>query len=276
MAIKYQLDDRDFRKIAQLVRDKTGIVVDERKRAFVQSRLGRRLRVLGLDDFTAYCQVLDDPQAGEAEQAMLANAVTTNFTSFFREPYHFDYLATAVLPAILAGARERNHRLRIWSAGCSTGEEPYSLAMVLCEHRQKFRDWDCRILATDLDTNVLAHAGAGIYDAERTPSIPSDLQRHYVTSADDGQIAIRDLPRSLVTFKQLNLLGDWPMKGPFDVIFCRNVTIYFDKPTQRTLLDRFARILRPDGWLFVGHSESLLNLTDRFHLVGRTVYRRIR
>jgi chemotaxis protein methyltransferase CheR len=276
MALEYEIDDRDFHKIAQLVRDKTGIVIDGRKRAFVQSRLGRRLRALGLADFAAYCRMLEDPQAGEAEQAMLVNAVTTNHTSFFREPYHFDYLAATVMPAILAGARERNHRLRIWSAGCSTGEEPYSLAMILCECRQKLRDWDCRILATDLDTNVLAHAESGLYDAERALSIPSELRRHYVTSADDGQIAIREPLRSLITFRQLNLLGEWPMKGQFDVIFCRNVTIYFDKNTQRTLLDRFARILRPDGWLFVGHSESLLNLTDRFQLVGRTVYRRIR
>src|SRR5690242_19755147 len=129
MAQEYELDDRDFRTIAQLVREKTGIVIDGRKRAFVQSRLGRRLRALGLADFGAYCRVLEDPQAGDAEQAMLVNAVTTNHTSFFREPHHFDYLTATVLPAILVGDRQRTRRLRIWSAGCSTGEEPYTLAM---------------------------------------------------------------------------------------------------------------------------------------------------
>jgi chemotaxis protein methyltransferase CheR len=272
--VEYELHDRDFHKIAHLVRDKTGIVIDERKRAFVLGRLGRRLRMLGLDDFAAYCRLLEDPEQGDAEHAMLVNAVTTNHTSFFREPHHFEYLAATVLPAIVASDQQQNRRLRIWSAGCSTGEEPYTLAMVLCELRQKFADWDCRILATDLDTNVLAHAGAGLYDAERAASIPEAFRRRYVTSEDNDQVAVREPLRSLITFKPLNLLGDWPMRGPFDIIFCRNVTIYFDKDTQRLLLDRFATILRPEGWLFVGHSESLLNLTDRFRLVGRTVYRR--
>jgi chemotaxis protein methyltransferase CheR len=274
VSVDYELRDRDFHKIARLVRDRTGIVINERKRAFVLSRLGRRLRVLGLKDFATYCRLLEDPAEGDAERAMLVNAVTTNHTSFFREPHHFEYLAATVLPEIVAGDTQRNRRLRIWSAGCSTGEEPYSLAMILCEHRQKFTDWDCRILATDLDTNVLALAGRGLYDTERALSIPEAFRRRYVTSADDGRIAIREPLRSLITFKPLNLLGDWPMSGPFDVVFCRNVAIYFDKNTQRALLDRFGGILRPDGWLFVGHSESLLNLTDRFRPVGRTVYRR--
>ncbi len=274
MQREYILQEGDFRKISALVMSTTGIVISEKKRAFVQGRLTRRLRVLGLSGFDEYTRMLSSA-AGAEEQQMLVNAITTNHTSFFREPHHFDYLARTVLPTLVEREGNGRGRLRIWSAGCSTGEEPYTLAMTVRDCAP-LSPWDCKILATDLDTNVVNHAAAGIYDAERLESIPSKYHKRFLTVAPDGSIEMNDSLRSLISFASLNLLEAWPMKGPFDVIFCRNVVIYFDKPTQARLFDRYADLLKPDGWLFVGHSESLLNVTDRFKLIERTVYRRVK
>jgi chemotaxis protein methyltransferase CheR len=272
---EYALNEGDFRKIAKLVGEQTGIVLSDKKRAFVHGRLGRRLRMLGLSDFRQYCNLLESPD-GDGELRMLINAVTTNHTSFFREQHHFEHLAKSVLPGIVQSRGGGPARLRIWSAGCSTGEEPHTLAMVLREQRALLNGWDVKILATDLDTNVVSHASEGVYDAERLETIPPAYQKRYVTVQDDGRFQINDDVRELISFAPLNLLETWPMRGPFDVIFCRNVVIYFDKDTQRTLFDRYAELLRPDGWLFIGHSESLLGVTNRFSLVGRTIYRRIK
>jgi chemotaxis protein methyltransferase CheR len=270
---EYALRDADFRKIVHLVMDTAGIVISERKRPFVQGRLGRRLRALGMSDFRQYCDLLETP-GGDDERANLINAVTTNHTNFFREPHHFSYLTKTILPTIAKADGNRSGRLRIWSAGCSTGEEPYTIAMTLRDYQPSLSGWDVKILATDLDTNVVAHAAAGIYDAERMESVPSNFRKRFVTELEDGRSQMNDDLCSLISFSPLNLLQKWPMKGPFDVIFCRNVVIYFDKATQRQLFDRYAEILKPDGWLFIGHSESLLNVTDRFDLIGRTTYRR--
>jgi chemotaxis protein methyltransferase CheR len=269
---EYALQDSDFRKIVQLVMDTAGIVLSEKKRPFIQGRLGRRLRVLGLSDFRQYCRLLETP-AGEDERSNLINAITTNHTSFFREPHHFAYLTQTIL-AKMKQADDGQRRLRIWSAGCSTGEEPYTLAMTLRDSHSLLSGWDVKILATDLDTNVVAHAAAGVYDAERLEGVPAGPRKRYVTDLSDGRGQMNDELCSMISFSPLNLLQKWPMKGPFDIIFCRNVVIYFDKPTQRNLFDRYAEMLKPDGWLFIGHSESLLNVTDRFDLVGRTIYRR--
>ena len=273
MQQEYALADGDFRKIVQLVMSTAGIVLSDKKRAFIQGRLGRRLRILGLSDFRQYCHLLETP-AGEDERANLINAITTNHTSFFREAHHFTYLTSSILPKIVEAGRDGAGRLRIWSAGCSTGEEPYTLAMTLRGYPPLQNGWDTRILATDLDTNVVAHAATGVYDAERLESVPSSARKRFVTELPDGRAQMNDELCSLITFAPLNLLHKWPMTGPFDIIFCRNVVIYFDKPTQRKLFDRYAEMLKPIGWLFIGHSESLLNVTDRFDLVGRTIYRR--
>jgi chemotaxis protein methyltransferase CheR len=272
---EFALEDGDFRKIASLVTAKTGIQVSDRKRSFISGRLGRRLRTLGLSSFSEYCRLLEGKD-GEEERLVLVNAITTNHTAFFREPHHFEALVQTVLPSIVGGQGPRNGRLRIWSAGCSTGEEPYTLAMVLREHAGLFPGWDIKILATDLDTNVVAYAAAGRYDAEKVQSIPETYRRKYLDVAPDGSAEMGGALRSLISFAPLNLLETWPMRGPFDIIFCRNVVIYFDKPTQRRLFDRYADLIKPDGWLFIGHSESLLHVTDRFELVGRTMYRRIK
>jgi chemotaxis protein methyltransferase CheR len=271
---EFALEDNDFRKISKLVMDTAGIVLSEKKRAFIHGRLGRRLRALGLADFGQYCRLLET-DAGDEERLNLINAVTTNHTSFFREGHHFDYLTKVVLPKLVESNAD-SRRIRIWSAGCSTGEEPYTIAMTLRGHQPPLTGWNAKILATDLDTNVVSHAATGVYAADRIEGIPDTYRKRYVTMRGDGQAAMKDELCELITFAHLNLLNEWPMSGPFDVIFCRNVVIYFDKPTQRRLFDRYAEMLRPDGWLFIGHSESLLNVTDRFEPVGRTVYRRIR
>lgn len=270
----FELSDGDFRTISDLVMKSAGIVISERKRAFIHGRLGRRLRALGLSDFGEYCRLLES-RDGASERHNLINAITTNHTSFFREPHHFDYLRDTILPEICGSQAAAVGRIRIWSAGCSTGEEPYTLAMILRNYQPSLTGWDVKILATDLDTNVVAHAAEGLYDAERLQPIPVEFRTRYITMQSDERGRMDPALRSLITFKPLNLLEEWPMNGPFDVIFCRNVVIYFDKPTQRRLFDRYADMLKPDGWMIVGHSESLLNLTDRFRLVGRTIYRNI-
>jgi chemotaxis protein methyltransferase CheR len=270
---EFALRDGDFRKIFHLVMATTGVVIDDRKRAFIHGRLGRRLRALGLANFSEYCRVLDGPD-GNAERHVLVNAITTSHTSFFREPHHFDCLAKTILPAIVRRKGEASHRLRIWSAGCSTGEEAYTLAMALCDTPLPLSGWDVKILATDLDTSVIAHAAAGVYEAERVESIPPHFRRRHVTMRSDGRGSMRENLRSLITFKPLDLLDDWPIRGPFDIILCRNVVSYFDKPTQRSLFDRYADIMKPGGWLVVGHAECLHHLTNRFELAGRTIYRR--
>lgn len=271
---EFELLDGDFERIVKLVKEKTGIALTERKRDLVYGRLARRLRALGITDFADYCQILESAD-GEAERRMMINAITTNLTSFFREAHHFEFLSSTVLPALPASRAAADRRLRIWSAGCSSGEEPYSIAMTLRKALGDAKGWDAKILATDLDTEMVATAKAGRYDSSHADAIPAKLRNQFVMPAADGVVEMSHAVRSLIVFNQLNLFDPWPMRGPFDVIFCRNVVIYFDKPTQRTLFNRFADILTPDGWLFIGHSESLFQVSDRFRHVGRTIYQRL-
>jgi chemotaxis protein methyltransferase CheR len=197
-------------------------------------------------------------------------------TSFFREPHHFEYLAQDVLPGIVAKTPTR--RLRIWCCAASTGEEPYSIAMVMRESAALLTGWDAKLLATDLDSNVLAHGRRGEYTPDRFGTVSAQRKARFFDEVQgDGEklFSATDELRNLVTFKQLNLMHDWPMKGPFDVIFCRNVIIYFDKDTQRGLFERMAALQRPGDYLFLGHSESLYRVSDRYELIGRTIYRRV-
>jgi len=271
---EFQFTDRDFRCLQRLVLRHTGITLSPAKRDMLYSRLARRLRALGLRRFKEYCALLQED--GDSEELRhFTNAVTTNLTAFFREPHHFDYLRDEFLPAMIE-RRADQRRLRIWSAGCSTGEEPYSIAITLAETMP--RDWDVRILATDLDSNVLDRARQGIYSEERTAEVPERLKRKWFLrgrAAHQGKVRVRRELRDMIRFRQLNLMHEWPMRGPFDAIFCRNVIIYFDKPTQSRLMDRFADILADDGRLFLGHSETLYRVTDRFQLLGRTIYRKV-
>lgn len=270
---EYHLSDAEFEEIRQLVREHTGIALADSKRELVYSRLVRRLRKLKLDSFRDYLEVLAKGEAAELEE--FTNAITTNLTSFFREPHHFEFLAETAFPE-LEKRNATTRRLRIWSAGCSTGEEPYSLAMTLQEHISRFRGWDVRILATDLDSNVLAHASAGVYREDRFERMPGGRKGKWFKPTRDGHYAAVDELKSLITFKQLNLMHTWPMKGPFDIVFCRNVVIYFDKPTQRQLFDRMAELQDVGSWLCIGHSESLFKVCDRYQLIGKTIYRKSR
>lgn len=264
---EFTFRDRDFRRIVELVRDTTGIALSDRKRDLVYSRLSRRIRKLGLEDFETYCGLLDG-KSGEAECIELVNAITTNMTSFFREAHHFEILQNEVLPNLL-----KQPRVRIWSAGCSSGEEPYSIAMVLRDALERTPCPDAKILATDIDTQVIEKARNGLYREDLLDPVPLNLRRKYASGRETCEMS--DEVRSLISFKQLNLLSTWPMKGPFDVIFCRNVVIYFEKPTQRILFEKFASLMRPGGWLVIGHSESLLGISDAFRHVGRTCYQRL-
>jgi chemotaxis protein methyltransferase CheR len=267
---EFEFTDSDFSRLRELVHEHTGIALSEAKRELVYSRLARRLRKLKLATFGEYCSAVESGGADELQE--LTNAITTNLTSFFREHYHFEQLAAEALPE----ARQRRlatRRLRLWSAGCSTGEEPYSIAMVMREAMAQAGNWDLRLLATDIDSKVVATAAAGEYAAERLKGVSADRKARWFARGAQAYTASEEL-KSLITFRRLNLLDPWPMKGPFDVIFCRNVVIYFDKETQRQLFERMAALQEPGGWLFIGHSENLFNVTKSYKLVGRTVYRR--
>ena len=270
----FELTDGQFERLRVLVREHTGIALSDAKRQLVYGRLARRLRALKLESFGQYIELIERGEGGEVEE--FVNAVTTNLTSFFREPHHFDYLGREMIPALVS--RGGAHRLRIWCCAASTGEEPYSIAIVLREAQERLAGWNVKMLATDLDSNVLATGATGVYADERLKGMdPARVARFFDKGggAHAGKFRVRDELRNLITFKQLNLMNDWPVRGPFDAIFCRNVIIYFDKATQRTLFERMAALQRPGDLLFLGHSESLHRVSDRYELIGRTIYRRL-
>lgn len=272
---EFNFGEEDFNALRSLVRQHTGINLSDAKRELVYGRLSRRLRALGLDSFRDYRSLLTgDPQGRELVE--FCNAITTNLTSFFRESHHFEYLRESVLQPL--AARGSRQRIRIWSAGCSTGEEPYSIAMTVREALPDANRHDIRILATDLDSDVLARARKGIYAPDRVKDMSAQrVATFFREKKNEGGMrsyAVTSGLSELITFNQLNLMHSLPMRGPFDVIFCRNVVIYFDKDTQRDLFQRFAQLQRPGDILFLGHSESMFKVSDAYTLVGRTIYRR--
>ena len=271
------LGNAEFEYLRAFVLEHCGIALGEHKHQLVQGRLLRRLRALRLSDFASYCDWLRrDPYS---ELGELASAISTNVTAFFREVHHYDLLADELLPRWLHEKRREGDRLRIWSAGCSTGEEPYALAMVLAEAlEQSGSKVDARILATDLSPQALETARKGVYPLERLAGISAERRRRWMLRGEgeyDGLACVHPRLRELVTIEPLNLLHPWPMSGPFDAIFCRNVVIYFDQPTKQRLFKRYADLLPVGGHLFLGHSESLHGINDQFELIGRTVYRKI-
>ena len=271
----FELTDSQFDRLRALVREHTGIALSDAKRQLVYGRLARRLRALKLESFGQYIELIERGEGGELEE--FVNAVTTNLTSFFREPHHFEYLGREMIPALVSRSNA-SHRLRIWCCAASTGEEAYSIAMVLREAQERLATWDVKMLATDLDSAVLATGAAGVYAEDRMKGMdPARVARFFDkgSGAQAGKCRAREELRNLITFKQLNLMNDWPVRGPFDAIFCRNVIIYFDKATQRTLFERMAALQRPGDLLFLGHSESLHRVSDRYELIGRTIYRRL-
>jgi len=274
MSKEFEFTDKDFQRVRTLVLDHTGISLSEIKHDMVYSRLAKRVRSLRLNSFKEYLGLLDDPT--HEEMANFINAITTNLTSFFREQHHFDYLKQTLLPKLMRENRD-TRQIRIWSAGCSTGEEPYSLAITVKETVPENQGWDVRILATDLDTNVIAKGQSGIYAEERVNGLPKTLLRRWFSKgkgSNAGFVRVSGELQDMIVFKQLNLMGEWPIRPGVDIIFCRNVVIYFDKTTQARLFDRYANLLKSDGCLFIGHSETLYKVSERFKLLGKTIYQR--
>lgn len=246
----------DFRHIAQTLHAHAGIALSEGKAALVYSRLAKRLRVLGLRSFRDYCALIDGVEGVDERQAMMA-ALTTNVTRFYREPHHFDHLRDKVMPELAAKARAGG-RVRLWSAACSNGQEPYSMAMTVLDVLPEAAELDVRILATDIDPNMVAEGAAGVYSDDLLAPVPAASRKHFTPVAGaPGRCSADATLRRLVAFKELNLIGDWPMRGRFDVIFCRNVVIYFDDATQERVWGRFTPILNPGGVLYIGHSERV-------------------
>ena len=265
--------DADFKVIADLAMRDFGLHLTVAKRDLVYSRLLKRLRVLGLEQFRDYCELVVSPR-GESERAAMLSALTTNVTNFFREEHHFKLLREVALPPLIKAARD-GARVRIWSAGCSAGQEPYSLAFTILSLCPEAARLNLRILATDVDAEILAKAEAGMYADDERKSIP-DALRKFVDPTGQGSFSIGRGARDLVTFGRLNLIENWPISGPFQVIFCRNVAIYFDKPTQATLWARFGELLAPGGHLCIGHSERIAGPAEQmFSAVGVTAYQRV-
>ncbi len=264
-----------YPKFIDLVAQHTGIKLSESKVDMVYRRFTPRLKKLGLDNFGDYYAILQKGE--EAEIREFSNLITTNLTSFFREKHHFEFLKNEAFPAI----KQRNgkgRRLRIWSAGCSTGEEPYSIAMTLKESIADIDAWDAKILATDLDTTCLDRGITGIYKEKDLEGVSESRRKAWFSSENSGESVMAHVKqelKSLIAFKHLNLMRQFPFSGKFDVIFCRNVMIYFDKPTQTELIAKYAQIQEPGDLLIIGHSENICSITANYALIGNTIYRRI-
>jgi len=264
---EFPMSIADFDFLRNLAYSQTGIVLPERKKQMVYSRLSRRIRTLRLSTFSQYCHYLEN---NTHELPEFINALTTNLTAFFREKHHFVHLDKQICPQWLASKQKR---IRIWSAACSTGEEAYSIAMTLYG-RIDLNLFDVKILATDLNTQVLETAKKGIYSAEVLPTIPANFSAKYIkTLPNTEQFSIKQRIKDLVHFKQLNLLQPWPMSGPFDVIFCRNVFIYFDSDTKQRIIKKFRALLNDGGYLIIGHAETINDFAADFEFVGHTIYR---
>ena len=262
------LSRAEFDAIRGLLHTVCGIRLNPGKEELVRSRLLRRLRDLGVASFADYVARLQSP-AGRTELQFLVDLLTTNTTSFFREKHHFDLLRTQLVPEWQASRQP----VRIWSAGCSSGQEPYSIAMTLFEASPRPEQWDVRILATDISSRILATAKAGVYEKELTQSIPGHVSSKYFEPAPEGARVI-DRLRKKITFAPLNLMSAWPMRGPFQAIFCRNVMIYFERDLQAKLAARFIELLAPGGYLFLGHSEALAAGRSEMSPVAASAYRR--
>ena len=267
------MSQEDFNRIASRVQDDYGIQLPQAKKELVYSRLLRRVRSLGFSNFGAYCDHVESV-AGLPERTEMLSALTTNVTHFFRERHHFDLLSSLVLPPLVEAAR-RGARVRLWSAGCSSGQEPYSLALTLLSICPDAARFDIRILATDIDPKMIALGQKACYPAAERAAIGEPLVSRFTEADPLGEgFRISEAARALVTFAPLNLIGDWPLRGPFDAIFCRNVAIYFSASTQERLWQRFVAVTRPGAHLFIGHSERIIGPAEaRLENVGITAYR---
>lgn len=278
LAREFEYTDSDYYRLSELAHKYAGINFMEAKRELVYGRLQKRVRSHNMKSFKQYCDYLEADQSSD-EMRHFINAITTNVTSFFRENHHFEYLYNVIFPEIVLENEEVSKRtLRIWSAGCSSGKEPYSIAMVLRECIPDIDSWDARILATDLDSDILSVAKQGVYPADQIDGISPERRKRWFKrgqGANANTVRIDSAVRDLVHFKQLNLIDDWPMKGVFDCVFYRNVAIYFARESQIQIVDRIANHLKTGGYLIVGHSESLFGVTKRFESIGHTIYRKV-
>jgi len=274
-AREFAFSDADFRSLAQFAYEQAGIALADSKRNLVYSRLSRRLRALGLTSFRQYREFL---AANVSELESFINAISTNLTKFFREAHHFDHFRTHVaVPFVQAAHGVVGRRLRVWSAGCSTGEEPYTIGVVLKREIRNIDRHDVRILATDIDTEVIGKGSRGKYPVSSIDEVPKTYREYFQPVGGDRKsenVIVGEEIRNLVTFRRLNLMEPWPFSGNFDAIFCRNVMIYFDAATKAALIDRFTQKIKPGGLLYIGHSESLIGTHPGLRLIGRTVYRR--
>ena len=274
-AREFAFSDADFRSLAQFAYEQAGIALADSKRNLVYSRLSRRLRALGLTSFRQYREYL---AANASELESFINAISTNLTKFFREAHHFDHFRTHVaVPFVQAAHGVVGRRLRVWSAGCSTGEEPYTIGVVLKREIRNIDRHDIRILATDIDTEVIGKGSRGRYPVSSIDEVPKTYREYFQPVGGDRKsenVIVGEEIRNLVTFRRLNLMEPWPFTGNFDAIFCRNVMIYFDGATKAALIDRFTQKIKPGGLLYIGHSESLIGLHPGLRLIGRTIYRR--
>lgn len=270
---EFNFQDKDFSRVKKMVYEFAGIDLNDSKKNLVYNRLSKRIRMLDTASFQAYLDYVE--AQGEAEFVHLINAITTNLTFFFRENHHFEYLKNTLLPMLIKD-NAASKKIRVWSAGCSTGEEPYSLAIILKEAVPS--NWDAKVLATDLDTTVVDTARKGVYAIDRLKGVSEERIKKWFLKGKGGQdgfVKVKPELQSMIDFGQINLMNDWPIKDTIDVIFCRNVVIYFDKPTQAKLFNRFADLLPNHGHLIIGHSESLYKVCDKFDLLGQTIYKKI-
>lgn len=271
------ITEDEFKKLSDLIYNTFGIKLTDVKKALVKSRLNKLLKTLGFDNFTDYYQYVITSKSKDSILTLI-DKISTNHTFFFREDSHFDYLKQTVLPELSTLKKAHNeYTVKIWSAGCSTGEEAYSLAMILQEYfNSGMPTWNIRILATDISTTVLQTAQKGEYTKEQVTNIPVMLRNKYFQTIDKNTVKVKDALKNMILFKRLNLMNEtFPFKGKFDIIFCRNVMIYFDKKVRRELTDRFARFTYDNGYLFVGHSESLFKETMKFKYIKPAIYKKI-
>ena len=274
--MEHDMPNSLFQQYSRLVYEQCGINLHDGKKALLQARLNKRLRVTGISSYKEYYEYITSG-ANSGEFVNFLDSISTNLTFFFRENQHFDFMSKVALPKLIEEKRkERSTKIRIWSAGCSTGEEPYSLAMCVLSQLPDNTKWDFRILATDISTRVLETASQGVYSEEKVQKVPSALRRYFrKVGREDGNPGFQIAPdvKRLVTFHRLNLKEPYPFKGPFDFIFCRNVMIYFDKRTQEELVNKMACFLGSGGYFCVGHSESLTGLRHKLSYVQPAIYR---
>ncbi len=275
LAQSFDLTEREFDLFREIIHRETGIALSEKKKRLLVARLSKRLRALNLESFSAYHDYLQNHPDSEKELSNLINRITTNKTDFFREKHHFDFMLNEMFPALIKQRESSgDKKIRIWSAGCSSGEEPYTIAMTVKEAFSGQHGWDIKILATDLDTEILARAKNGTYDSATVEPVPPAYLTKYFNRTASGYEVIPQV-KNMIAFRKLNLMApQFPMKGLFDVIFCRNVIIYFDAPTKETLMNKFHSYLKPDGYIFIGHSESLMNMKVKFSYMKNTIYRK--